>query len=63
MYVSTAYANCAYEKIEEKFYEAPYNYEGVVSLVGSANDDKKLEKITPRYLNYYFLVFYFYMSV
>lgn len=47
MYVSTAYANCVHNKIEEKFYEAPYNYNGVISLVTSANDNKRLEDITP----------------
>lgn len=47
VYVSTAYANCVHDKIEERFYEAPYNYNGVISLVASANDDKKLEDITP----------------
>lgn len=47
MYVSTAYANCVHDKIEEKFYTAPYDYNGVISLVASANDDKKLEIITP----------------
>ncbi|XP_050422549.1 fatty acyl-CoA reductase wat-like [Adelges cooleyi] len=47
MYVSTAYANCPRKVIEEKFYDAPYNYDGVISLVASANDDKKLEDITP----------------
>lgn len=54
MYVSTAYANCVHSKIEEKFYDAPYNYNGVISLVTSANDDKKLEDITPRQVKYYF---------
>lgn len=53
MYVSTAYANCVYEKIEEKFYEAPFSYDSVISLVASANDDKRLENITPRYLSYF----------
>lgn len=53
MYVSTAYANCVHSKIEEKFYEAPYSYNGVISLVTTANNDKKLEDITPRYVNYY----------
>jgi fatty acyl-CoA reductase len=47
MYVSTAYANCIYDKIEEKLYGAPYDYNGVISLVTSANDDKKLELLTP----------------
>jgi hypothetical protein len=51
MYVSTAYANCAFDKIDEKFYEAPFSYDGVISLVASTNDDKKLENITPRYLS------------
>lgn len=50
MYVSTAYANCVHDKIEEKFYGAPYDYDGVISLVSSANDDKKLETLTPRWL-------------
>lgn len=53
MYVSTAYANCVHSEIDEKFYEAPYNYNGVISLVTSANNDKKLENITPRYVSYY----------
>lgn len=48
MYVSTAYANCVHDKIEEKFYQAPFNYDGIISLVNTANDDKKLESITPR---------------
>lgn len=48
MYVSTAYANCVHSKIEEKFYKPPYSYDGVISLVASANDDEKLEQITPR---------------
>lgn len=50
MYVSTAYANCVHDKIEEKFYTPPYDYNGVISLVTTANDDKKLEAITPRYV-------------
>lgn len=50
MYISTAYANCIYEKIEEKFYQTPFDYNGVISLVTTAKDDKKLESITPRYL-------------
>lgn len=48
MYVSTAFANCVHDKIEEKFYDPPYDYNGVISLVTSCKDDKKLEKITPR---------------
>lgn len=48
MYVSTAYSNCVHDKIEEKFYQTPFNYEGVISLVTTANDDSKLESITPR---------------
>jgi len=51
MYVSTAYANCAFDKIDEKFYEAPFSYDGVISLVASTNDDKKLENITPSLLS------------
>ncbi|VVC44680.1 Male sterility, NAD-binding,NAD(P)-binding domain,Fatty acyl-CoA reductase, C-terminal [Cinara cedri] len=47
MYVSTAYANCVNAKIEEKFYNPPYDYNGVISIVSSAKDDKKLENITP----------------
>ncbi|XP_050540836.1 fatty acyl-CoA reductase wat-like isoform X3 [Daktulosphaira vitifoliae] len=47
MYVSTAYANCPNKTINEKFYEPPYDYNGVISLVSSAKDDSKLESLTP----------------
>lgn len=49
MYISTAYANCVHDKIEEKFYQTPFNYDAVISIVTTTTDDEKLKSITPRY--------------
>lgn len=45
-HVSTAYSNCNRLHVEEKFYDPSRDYEDVLKLV-SSNDDQTLEKMTP----------------
>lgn len=49
VHVSTAYANCPYEFIEEKVYDPPMDADKLVTLV-ECIDDKLVEEITPRLL-------------
>ncbi|OAD52165.1 hypothetical protein WN48_02768 [Eufriesea mexicana] len=49
VHVSTAYANCPNDFIEEKIYEVPMDAEKLVTLV-EYMDEKLIEEITPRLL-------------
>lgn len=44
-HVSTAYSNCNQLLVEEKFYDPKSDYEDVLKLV-SSQDDETLEKMT-----------------
>ncbi|XP_048516238.1 fatty acyl-CoA reductase wat-like isoform X2 [Athalia rosae] len=46
LHVSTAYANCPQEVIEEKFYEPPIEYKKLLTIMECVND-KLLDEITP----------------
>lgn len=46
VHVSTAYAQCAYRFIEERFYPAPLDYEKLV-LLTEALPENLLDNITP----------------
>lgn len=46
IHVSTAYAQCAYRYIEERFYPAPLDYEKLIMLV-EALPESLLDNITP----------------
>ncbi|XP_047364207.1 fatty acyl-CoA reductase wat-like isoform X1 [Vespa velutina] len=48
-YVSTAYSQCIYERIEEKFYIPPFKTEDIIKLTEILNDDQ-LNFITPELL-------------
>ncbi|XP_053669822.1 putative fatty acyl-CoA reductase CG5065 [Anopheles nili] len=50
VHVSTAYCQCNEAVLEEKYYPAPQNPEGVSKMVGLLDDDI-LDLITPRLLN------------
>lgn len=45
-HVSTAYSNCNRLYVEEKFYDPTKNYEDVLELISSKND-QELEDMTP----------------
>ncbi|XP_026669786.1 fatty acyl-CoA reductase wat-like, partial [Ceratina calcarata] len=47
VHVSTAYANCPYNLIEEKLYEPPMDADKLVTLT-DCMDEKLVEEITPR---------------
>ncbi|XP_066585304.1 fatty acyl-CoA reductase wat-like [Prorops nasuta] len=49
VHVSTAYANCPHETIEEKFYEPPIDPDKLISLM-ECMDDKLVEDVTPQLL-------------
>ncbi|XP_067204593.1 fatty acyl-CoA reductase wat-like [Linepithema humile] len=49
VYVSTAYANCPQNVIEEKFYDAPMDSDKLLTLM-ECTDDKLAEYITPQLL-------------
>ncbi|XP_026668326.1 fatty acyl-CoA reductase wat-like [Ceratina calcarata] len=49
VHVSTAYANCPYNLIEEKLYEPPMDADKLVTLT-DCMDEKLVEEITPRLL-------------
>lgn len=46
VHVSTAYAQCAYKYIEERFYPAPLDFEKLVML-SEALPERLLDNITP----------------
>ncbi|XP_035723735.1 fatty acyl-CoA reductase wat-like isoform X1 [Vespa mandarinia] len=48
-YVSTAYSQCIYERIEEKYYNPPLKTEDIIKLTETLNDHQ-LELITPELL-------------
>ncbi|XP_067217153.1 fatty acyl-CoA reductase wat-like [Linepithema humile] len=48
VYVSTAFANCPQNAIEEKFYDAPMDYDKLLALMECTDD--KLADITPQLL-------------
>lgn len=48
VHVSTAYAQCAYRYIEERFYPAPLDYEKLMMLT-EALPENLLDNITPVY--------------
>lgn len=45
--MSTAYANCPHDLIEEKIYEAPMDAHKLVTIIDYM-DDKLVEDITPK---------------
>ena len=47
VHVSTAYANCPLDLIEEKVYEAPIDGEKLITIV-EYMDEKLIDEITPR---------------
>lgn len=49
VHVSTAYANCHLNKIEERFYDYAINYDDVEKMLEKM-DNESAQKITPRYL-------------
>ncbi|XP_043803695.1 fatty acyl-CoA reductase wat-like [Apis laboriosa] len=49
VHVSTAYANCPHDLIEEKIYEAPMDAHKLVTIIDYM-DDKLIEDITPKLL-------------
>lgn len=49
IHVSTAYANCPHNVIEEKFYESPIDGDKLMSLM-DCMDEQLIEDITPRLL-------------
>ncbi|XP_046424476.1 fatty acyl-CoA reductase wat-like [Neodiprion virginianus] len=49
LHVSTAYANCPQEQIDEKFYDPPIEYKKILTLVDCVNE-KFLDEITPELL-------------
>lgn len=46
VHVSTAYAQCAYKYIEERFYPAPLDFDKLVTLTDSL-PERLLDNITP----------------
>lgn len=50
IHVSTAYANCPYDPIEEKFYEPPMDADKVIALM-DCMDEKLADDITSRLLD------------
>lgn len=50
--VSTAYSNCVYKKIDEKFYDVPISPDNLITLVECLDEDK-LTQITPILLGNY----------
>ncbi|KAF7379276.1 hypothetical protein HZH68_017121 [Vespula germanica] len=49
VHVSTVYANCLYNPIEEKFYDPPIDADKLIDLVNSL-EEKMLDYITPKLL-------------
>lgn len=47
MHVSTAYANCPYNYVEERVYDPPMEAEKLVTLI-ECLDEKLVDEITPR---------------
>lgn len=47
MHVSTAYANCHLQKIEEKFYDYPFGYQELEKLLDGM-DENKAQEMTPQ---------------
>lgn len=47
IHVSTAYANCVFNSIDEKFYTHPYKYEQLKTIVNVLSDEAT-DKILPR---------------
>ena len=47
VYVSTVYANCTHDLIEEKFYRPKINHDKMITLVESVESDHLLELLTP----------------
>lgn len=45
IHVSTAYANCVHDEIQEKFYDTPIDGHKLISLVKSM-DEKKVDEMT-----------------
>lgn len=44
-YISTAFANCDKQVVEEKFYKPNVDYEDILKMV-STTDDQKLQEMT-----------------
>lgn len=49
VHVSTAFANCVYKEIDEKFFTPPFTTSEIISIVDTI-PEKILDEITPRLL-------------
>ncbi|KAF7379305.1 hypothetical protein HZH68_017150 [Vespula germanica] len=58
VHVSTAYANCPHNTIEEKFYDPPMDADKFIDLLDSI-DQKLLDDITPQYVYFLVLIYTF----
>jgi len=52
IHVSTAYANCPQNVIEEKFYDPPMDSDKLIALMECV-EDKLAEDITPQYVKFF----------
>lgn len=55
VHISTAYANCHLNKIEERFYDYTMSYTHVEKLLEDM-DEENVQEMTPRYVRYFFVV-------
>lgn len=56
VHVSTAYANCHLDRIEEKLYDGPIDHKRLEQIIKNVDDDELLEALLPKYVTKIYIV-------